>query len=110
MSLFFWKKNKIIDIFASDLANQLFGAIQPDAAGEYFKPPSPDSKAKKLRKKTDNAMENIVKQVNQFKVINSLGIYGKARLHMKFTERLEDLGYDSNLAKRINEQIMIKTP
>lgn len=110
MNLFFWKKNKIIDVFANDLANNLYSTIQPENAAEFFVAPSKDKKAQKSRKKTESELENIIKQINHFRVINSLGVYGKARLHMKFADRLQELGYDSSLVKKINEHIMIKTP
>lgn len=110
MNLIFWKKNKMIDVFAGDLASHLFSAIQPDAMREYFARQSADKKARKANKKAADLLEDLIQQVRQFKAMHSLGVYGKARLHMKFTKRLEELGYDSIVAQKVNEEIMLKTP
>lgn len=110
MSLFFWKKNKVIDIFASNLANEFFSAIQPEVARSYFSKPATDKREKKMIKNIDDKIRDIIKKIEQFRASNSLGVYGKARLHLKFTERLKDLGYDNHVATKINEHIMLKTP
>ena len=110
MSLFFWKKNKVIDMFANELANELFSTIQPDAASQYLTSSIDNKDTRKARKKIDAQIDNIIKRVQQFRTVNSLGVYGKARFHLKFTERLEDLGYETSIAKKINEHIMLKTP
>ena len=58
----------------------------------------------------EKEVHGIIKKVNQFKVVNSLGVYGKARLHLKFKVRLEELGYDVTIVNKLNEIIMVKTP
>lgn len=110
MSLFFWRKNKLIDAFASNIANDLYSSIQPATAKQYFAGAVTDKESKKMKKKIDAKIADIIKQVEQFRIVNSIGVYGKARIHLKFSERLQELGYDSNIAKKINEHIMLKTP
>ena len=113
MNLFFWKKNKAIDVFANELANELFSTIQPSSAKKLFEESEGFSSKKQLRKaedKMDKEIQNIIKKVNQFKVINSLGVYGKARLHLKFKVRLEELGYDGVIVNKLNQIVMLKTP
>lgn len=110
MNLFFWRKNKAIDMFASNLANELYSTIQPDTAKQYFGSASADKEARKIQKKIDGKIQDIIKQIEHFRAVNSLGVYGKARIHLTFAERLNELGYDANIAKKINEHIMLKTP
>ena len=45
-----------------------------------------------------------------FKSVNKLGVYGKAKFHLEFVERLKELGYKDQVAEAINEEILIKTP
>jgi len=103
--LFFWKNNKIIDDFAINLADELYSHIQPDAIEIYLA-----DKKNKSAKKTERQLSDFIDRVRQFKKISSLGIYGKARLHLTFTERLNELGYNKKLADKINEIILLKTP
>ncbi len=110
MNLFFWKKNRNIDIFASDLANEFYSRVQPDAAHSFFEKTPKDKHEKKSRKQTEATIQDAIKRLEQFRITNSLGVYGKARFHLKFTERLKELGYGADIAKRINEFIMLKTP
>jgi hypothetical protein len=110
MNLFFWKKNKNIDIFASYLASELYSRVQPDAAQHYFTMTAKDKQAKKTRKQVETSIQDTIKQLDQFRISNALGVYGKARLHLRFTDRLKELGYDDDTSKRINEMIMLKTP
>lgn len=110
MSLFFWKKNKHIDMFADMLAKSLYSFAQPELASDYLNGKGGKNEDKKTRKKIDALVDDIARQINQFKITNSVGIYGKARLHMKFTERLKELGYDEMTAKKFNEILMLKTP
>ena len=118
MNLFFWKKNKTIDTFANSLANELYSNIQPQKANELILQLD-DSKSKnkkalikeqKEKKRMELQIDSVVKQIVEFKEVNSLGVYGKARLHMKFSERLKELGYDSPITDKINKMIMIRTP
>ena len=110
MRLFFWRKNKIIDVFASSLADELYSLVQPDAAKDYLDNKSAGKQAEKSRRKIDRQLEDVVAQVQQFRMANSLGVYGKARLHLKFTERLKELGYDAKVAGRLNEMLLLRTP
>ena len=118
MNLFFWKKNNTIDVFASSLANELFSTIQPQKAKEFITQ-SIDNQSEKKKKrikeqkeknKFETQIDLVVKHINEFKVINSLGVYGKARLHLKFSERLKELGYNESVTKKINDMIMVRTP
>ncbi len=108
MQLFFWKKNKQIDTFANTLANELFSTLQPDDARAYLV--SPKGKSGKTDRKTDRRIQDLIMQVQHFRIQYSLGVYGKARLHLTFTERLKELGYDPTVADKLNEMIMIRTP
>ena len=110
MKLFFWKKNKSIDIFANELANELFSSIQPQSFNEYFQKSSNKEKsAKKNRKIIDTKIQNIIKQIQQFRTTHSLGVYGKARLHLKFNDRLKELGYASEIVTSLNDILLVKT-
>ena len=108
MDIFFWRKNKQIDLFASATANDFFSRVQPEVAQEYFEKKS--GKADKSAKTMERTIRDITGKVQQFRKANSLGVYGKARFHLNFTERLKELGYDNDLAKKVNEIILLKTP
>lgn len=110
MNLFFWRKNKHIDVFAGSLANELYSAVQPEQMKKYLRLEKGDKKAQKEIRKIESQFNNAIKLVQQFRATHSLGVYGKARLHLKFIERLEELGYDKNSAKKVNEIILLKTP
>lgn len=108
MGILFWKKNEQIDAFANTIANDLYSAIQPDVAQAYIN--GQNSKSKKAGLNAARKLDDIIMRINQFRSENPIGIYGKARLHQKFTERLEELGYEKRIAKLLNEKIMIRTP
>lgn len=110
MNLFFWKKNTVIDDFASNLANELYSAIPPDQALEYFMNETSHNKSTKIQKKLEQQIQLSIAQIRHFKIKYSLGIYGKARLHLKFANRLKELGYAHDITKRINELLLITTP
>ena len=110
MNLFFWKNNKIIDSFASELANELYSHVQPQVAKEYFEGVTDKKQMRKNEKKVSGEIQGMVKKINEFKFIQSLGVYGKARLHLRFKLRLEELGYDQQVANKLNEIVMLKTP
>lgn len=110
MSLLFWKKNKIIDSFASELASELYSNLQPQIAKQFFEGASDNKQMKKNEKKIRNEIQGVIKKINEFKFINSLGVYGKARLHLKLKLRLEELGYEQQIANKLNEIVMVKTP
>lgn len=108
MGLFFWKDNKKIDTFASAIADDLFSHIQPEVALQYFRGVS--QKNKKKDRKIEQKVAGVVAQIKQFREANSLGIYGKARLHKKFTERLHELGYDIAVTNKLDEIILLRMP
>jgi hypothetical protein len=110
MGLFFWRKNRTIDVFASALADEFYSAVQPEAAKDYLTARSQQKKPDKLMKKIDRMLEDVVARVQQFRTANALGVYGKARLHLKFTERLKELGYDAKVASQLNEMLLLRTP
>ena len=113
MDLFFWRKNNKIDKFASALADEIYSSIQPVAAAQYFEnTASKESKKKAIKSiaHTEGVLSAAISKIKQFRETHQLGVYGKARLHMKFMERLEELGYQSNVAKKCNEFIMLHTP
>ena len=100
MQIFFWKKNKQIDEFANAIANDLYSTIPPDVALDFMN--ESDSKSKKVNTKVARKLDDIVLRIK--------GVYGKARLHLKFAEQLEELGYEKKVAGLFNEKIMIRTP
>lgn len=114
VGIFFWKKNKLIDIFSIKLADEFYSNLPPEQLLDLIPASSTAAKQKKTEKKAQKKMESVVDsavtQVSGFIEAESLGIYGKARLHMQFTERLKELGYEKDLAARVNESIMIKLP
>lgn len=115
-SLLFRKKNSIIDHFAHNLAAEFYSRISTEQVTEYFSPIEASSNLKKADKsqaKRDQItmiFNEVILQVQQFKTIHKLGIYGKARLHLIFTERLKDLGYPPAIAAEVNKTILIRTP
>jgi hypothetical protein len=108
MPILFWKKNKQIDTFANSIANELYSTIQPDAALEFVN--ELGSKKTKTGVKVARKLDDIILRINQFRTENPLGVYGKARLYMKFAQQLEELGYEKKVVKVLNEKIMIRTP
>jgi hypothetical protein len=110
MKLFFWKKNKDIDIFANTIANDLFSMVQPDSINDYFKGSSKDKKIKNNRKKVEANISIVIKKIQQFRAANSLGTYGKARLQLGFSNRLQDLGYNPDVIRKLNEFILVRIP
>ena len=110
MNIFFWKNNALIDSFASELAGELYSNVNPDLVRQFFEGSSDKKQMRKSEKKLQNELSGIIKKINEFKLINSLGVYGKARLHLKFKLRLEELGYDKQVVDKLNETLMLKTP
>ena len=107
MGLFFWKKNKVIDQFANDLANELYSDIQPKLMAEYISGDDTGD-VKKYGKKIDNRLSGVVKAVQQFRLTHSLGVYGKARLQLKLGERLDELGYEKAVIDKLNRMILLR--
>ena len=116
MPIFFWKKNRLIDEFAQHLADELYSNIQPAVAATFFDDQAAliDNKTRKkdqqLHQKVIRSLNSVILQIQHFRELHSLGIYGKARLHMTFTERLKELGYSANITEQINKVILLQTP
>jgi len=120
MPLFFWKHNKEIDRFALLLADELFSTVPPELAATLFGIDVSSGNArldKKAAKKVikdeakmSTALNASISKVVEFRSHLKLGVYGKARLHLQFMTRLQDLGYSNSLAKAINETVMLRTP
>ena len=108
MGLFFWKNNKLIDDFANNIANELFSEVQPGMIDSYTRKSGNDKKSRKQNKEVEKRLMNTARQIKQFCSAHSLRAYGKARVLMKFSARLEELGYDASLTKQINEVLMTK--
>jgi len=103
-----WQRNKHIDNFATLLADEFFSQIRPDVASEHFS--RKEAKTKKNNsKKVNQAVVAAISEVKKYRESQKLGVYGKARFHMKFMERLTELGYEQEVAKKLNEEILLKT-
>ena len=114
MNIFFWRKNKLIDSFSVMLADEFFSNLPPQQLAEFsadLKSAGNRKKAeKKMNRKMQSVVESAVSKFSEFIRSESLGVYGKARLHMQFMERLQQLGYEKELAEKINQDIMLKIP
>lgn len=114
MNIFFWKKNKEIDAFAIILANEFYSHIQPQIAIDFMKETTGERKQSgKTSKQTiriNKILEDVANQIVVFKKKHSLGVYGKARLHLNFMQRLNELGYSENITKYLNEIILVRSP
>lgn len=113
MSLLFWKSNKNIDEFANALATEFYSNV----GAQYVSGLEPDLGArhtlkqqKKAGKTLENEIKKLIENISRFKLVNKLGVYGKARLHMKFRYRLIELGIEESIVDALNEEIMLKTP
>lgn len=108
--LFFWKKSEEmqkIEEFAVQLGSNFFGAVSPQALGDYF---LPDKLDKKSRKRIEREIQALALRISQFKALHQIGVYGKARLHQVFMERLEELDYDPKAVRELNQLLMVKSP
>ena len=105
MGLLFWRNNQKIDTFAQAVADDLFSYVQPDVARNHVMGRSDLSKKKQAKVK--QKFTDIVLQLQRFSDSNSLGIYGKARLQKKFNERLEELGYKTEVVNKITENFLL---
>jgi len=112
MKIFFWKKNNLIDEYAYRLADGLYSTVKPELARQYISQ-SPSQKMtpeRKNQQKIIRELNNVILGIQQFREIHSLGIYGKARLHLTFVQRLQDLGYDKETAEEVNKLVLLRTP
>lgn len=105
MGLFFWKNNKAIDAFAKTVAEDLFSHVRPDVAKRHILGAA--KKAKKQDRRIEHKFADVTQQLARFAETQSLGIYGKARLQMKFNERLNELGYDADVVDRLAENMLL---
>lgn len=110
LSGIFGKKNIIIDTYAQSIADDLFSHTHPLQAEKYIQGTfGDDTNAKKEKQEIIRKINEIINSTQQFKATHSLGVYQKARLHLKFSERLQELGYSENVAKEINKAIMYRS-
>jgi hypothetical protein len=106
MNMFlFGKKKRLLIEFASQLAEGFYNRVPQKTLQIYM-----SGKSKSANKQFGRAMDDAVRQVAQFKAKNRPGVYGKAKLHQVFAERLMELGYPKEVAEEINHSILIKTP
>jgi len=110
MSLLFWRNNRAIDSFATVIANEIYASVQPQVAREFYEGDCDKKTAAKIEKNLNAKLRQIVIKIKDFKAVNHLGIYGKARLHLKFRERLQELGYSKMVSTKLNEILMFETP
>lgn len=131
MKLFFWKNNFVIDSFAKKLADDFFSSAQADIVNAYFseaeqagagtlatasgskktqKPPSRQQQHTKQQQQIERGVHDTALKLAQFKAQEKLGVYGKARLHMSFAERLAELGYSKETVQQLNRMLLLKSP
>lgn len=103
--LLFWRKNREIDNFAIMLADEIYSQLPLQMLENQNK-----TALKKLSRRLDKELHNAVTQLQNFKVMHKLGVYGKARFHLTFRERLRSHAYPESLVKEINEHLLIKVP
>lgn len=124
MKWFFWQKNSLVEAFARTQADDLSSFLRPEVLAEYLAAGAGSPVAGKKKKtghvslkktvarsrEAEHRLAEIITRVRQFKAEQSLGIYRKARLHQVFADRLVELGYTADLAKEINQLILLQTP
>lgn len=110
MNILFWRKNALIDKMAVILADEFYSQVQPQVASSYFSAAEHNNKERKKFKGLENMINKTASQIIVFRKENSIGIYGKARLHMKFVERLKELGYAEHIVRQINEILLLRSP
>lgn len=101
----FGKKNKLLKNFSRVTADTLYSNAPPPLVEKHR-----TGKDRKATKQFQAAVEDSLMRVAQFKATEKPGIYGKAKLHFVFAERLKELGYPPEIADEINTYIMTKTP
>lgn len=106
MALVFWKDNRRIDAFAKAVADDLFSHVQPDVALRHFE--GAHEKNRKKQRKIELRLAGAVNQMQRFSDANSLGVYGKARLQKRFSDRLLELGYDPDVTTWLVETILLR--
>ena len=108
MGLFFWKDNRKIDAFAVAVADDLYSHVRPEDAKKHLQGEA--LKSRKKSRKIDERLAGIINQMRSFRDTHKLGVYGKARLQMKFNERLLELGYDVEDTNRLVDIILTRLP
>lgn len=110
----FWKKNRKIDQVAQELADEFFSQVQPDLAQSFFTDAEDGAAGKgagrKSKSRTGAVLAQLDRTVGRLRLVKEelkLGVYGKARFHMQFMSRLEDLGYSKDLAEQVNRHLMM---
>lgn len=118
----FWKKNRLIEEFAHTQADEFYSLVQIPAATALIEQQGQEASAGGARKRKGKKAKEDVRDpaVRQFQLLldrfekfrgdNRLGVYGKARFHMKFKARLIELGYPEPLAGEIDRALMLHTP
>lgn len=114
MNIFFWKDNKEIDAYAINLADEFYSQIQPQVAIDFVKQSIGEQKQSGKKNKQDirinKLIEDVANQIVVFKKKHSLGVYGKARIHLGFMQRLKELGYSDDITKFLSEIILVRSP
>lgn len=106
---FFFKQNKQMNTFAIQLADDLFSAVPFELINEYMEHEyGKERSSNKIGKRIDGVLNDLAEKIQQYILSHNIGLYKKARLHLAFMGRLEELGYSANLAKKINEIILLK--
>jgi len=103
--LLFWRKNTEIDNFANILADELYTKLPPNMLENSEK-----AAGKKLDRRIEKELQTMVTRLQEYKLVHKLGVYGKARFHLTFRERLRSHGYPEILAKEINDFLLVKVP
>lgn len=103
MDLFFWRGTKELDSFAESLANELYSSFPPSVIDKALKEGDPKHKKLQLY------LEDVKAKVAHYKVTNKVGVYKKARLHLRFMQTLEELGYEPGTAREISDMLIFHT-
>ncbi len=106
MGLFFWKENKEIDSVAKAVADDLFSYVRPEVARHHVF--ATGKLKKKQAPKIAQKFTDAFLQLQRFGQAKSLGVYGKARLQKTFNDRLEELGYDTDVVTKLAETMLLQ--
>ena len=107
--LWFGRKNREITAFARSLAEEIFSNLPPVLI-EKQNDQKDKKGARQAKQRFQTVLDDTVSHTRQFKQHNRLKVYGKAKFHLELTNRLKSLGYDAELADKINRYIMVRTP
>jgi hypothetical protein len=105
MIFFLGKNKKILISFATRLADEFYSQVPLELLQGHL-----EGGNKKASKRYQATLENTLVQLAQFKASMKPGIYGKAKLHQVFLERLKELGYPAEAADEINKYLLLRTP